>query len=938
MVVVLLVLTSLHSVAVFWTDQMWFSQGGFGNIFTKVFTTRLFLGATFGVFFAFVAWGNFMLTDRFRARAEAGTHLDAAVVRFQAAVHPRARWLFGGLAVAMGLVAGLSASAQWQTYLLFRHHQSFGQTDPLFHIDLGFYVFILPLLSFVATWLLVAMVVVLLTVTVLHYFNGGISAGQPFVRANPRVKAHLSLLGAVIALLKAAGYLIARWHLVVANHGIVNGAGYTDVHARVPAQSILLFLSVASALILLANVRSRGWSLPAVAVGLWAFVALVIGVVYPTLLQNLKVAPAQATLEAPYIQRNIDATLAAYGLGHVHLTNFAAQNTVPSSVLATDKPTLNNIRLWDPNAQIALATVTRRQSIRSYYTFASLAVDRYVINHKVTPVLIGARELAQANLSSPSWVNTHLQYTHGLGVAMMAANQVNDGNPVFSVANVPPVVTGGLAPLTQPDIYFGDGLSGWVVANTKQSELDYQINSGKNAGQPVETHYAAKGGVAVGSLASRVALALRLGDFNFLISNQITPQSRVLFLRDVTAMAAKVAPFLSYGSAPYPVLVNGGVDYVLDGFTTTDQYPYAQNASSLTVNQGNLPYSYNYIRNAVKVVVNAYTGAITFYAIDPTDPILRAYEAIFPGLFKPLSAMPAVVRAHLRYPQELLSVQAAILGSYHIHNAAAFYDASDRWEISPTTGAGTPSQALGATSLAGTSGATGVTGTTAAYAPMNPVVQVGSLPGASHEQLLESLAFVPAGNTAQVQTLSAFMEVTSDPSNYGQISVYVSPRGESVTGPAQADSEIQQSAAVSSIITPLDQHGSQVLLGNDLMIPLDQSVLYVRPLYVTATSNPMPQLRYMVAVFNQQVGIAPTLAGALSQVLGVSVNAGGSSGTGTTGGTKSGQSATYYLSQAAGDYAKAQAALAGGNLGQYQRDVNAMNTALVNAQHALTKK
>jgi len=933
-VLLLVVFTSLRSLAMFWTDQMWFSQAGFGSVFTKVLITRIELGVIFGVVFAVIMWGNLMLTDRFGARDLQFNPEDEVVRRFQAAVRPRAGRLYGVLAVIMGGIAGLNASTQWRTFLLFQHAASFGTKDPLFHLDVGFYVFTLPFYNFVTTWLLVTFFVTLVVTALFHFFNGGIRAAHATPRVSPRVKAHLSVIGAAIALLKAVGYLLARWHLANSTNGLVQGAGYTDVHARIPAQSILLFLSLAAAVILLVNVRTRGWSLPAVAVGLWVFVALIIGEVYPAILQQLKVSPAQATLEAPYIKRNITATLAGFGVQSVNYHNFADQTTVPAAVLKADAPTLSNIRLWDPTSQISLATVTRRQSIRSYYTFDSLTVDRYLLGGKVLPVLIGARELSTANLPSPSWVNTHLQYTHGVGVAVLAANQVDaaTGNPIFNVADVPPVSTAGMPTLTQPDIYFGSGLSGWVVANSKQKELDYQVNSGPNAGSPVETNYAAKGGVAVGGTLSRFALALRLGDFNFLISNQITPQSRVLFVRDVTAMAQKVAPFLSYGATPYPVIVNGGVDFVLDGFTTTDQYPYSQNASNLNVNEGNLPASYNYIRNSVKVVVNAFTGHMDFYAIDPSDPMLRAYEAAFPGLFKPMSAMPATIVAHLRYPTSLLSVQAAVLGRYHITSASAFYNASDRWEVSPTTGAGTPSQALNVSVSTDAQGNPISIG----YAPMYPVVGVGSLPQASHQQLLETLAFVPAGNAGTIQTLTAFMVATSDPNDYGQLHVYEMPRGQSVTGPAQADSEIQANAAVSSIITPLDQHGSQVLLGNDLLVPLDQSVLYIRPLYVTAQSNSLPQLRYVIAVFNQQVVIAPTLSGALSQVFGSAVNTGGGSSGGGT--TKPGQTASYYLNQASHDYVLAQAALTAGNLGTYQSEVNAMNAALTQAQKALGSK
>jgi uncharacterized membrane protein (UPF0182 family) len=924
--VLIVLLASLRTLAVIWTDQMWFSQGGFGEVYNTLLATKVGLAVVFGLIFFALMWGNLMLTDRFGARDLSFEPEDEVVRRFQNAVRPYAGRVYAVIAVITGLIAGLNASGQWNTWLLFVHRQSFGTTDPLFHKDVGFYVFDLPFISFVVTWILVSLFVTLIVTSVFHFLNGGIRTTRRAPRVAPRVKAHLSVIGAGIALMKAFGYVIARWELVNANDGVVGGAGYTDVHARLPALTILVFLSLASALILLANVRSRGWSLPAVAVGLWAFVALIIGVLYPTFLQTFKVSPAQATLEAPYIARNITATRQAYGVTNVQYHSFAAATSVPPKVLKADADTLNNIRLWDPDPSIALATVTRRQSIRAYYTFSTLGVDRYVINGKLTPVLIGARELAESNLPAAGWVNTHLQYTHGIGAAVLAANQVDPttGNPIFDVANVPPTSTAGMPKLTQPDIYFGIGDTGWVVANTKQAELDYQSNSGNN----VETHYAAKGGVAVGGFFSRLALAARLGDFNFLISNQITSKSRVLFVRDVTQMVQKAAPFLTFDSQPYAVIANGSVNFVLDGYTTSSQYPYSQNANNLNVSQGGLPYSFNYVRNSVKVVVNAYTGKMTFYVMDPSDPIIRAYAAAFPRMFEPLSAMPSSIRTHLRYPSDLFSVQAAILGRYHITSATAFYDASDRWEVSPLAGAGPATQALAATVVTDVNG----NQISSNLSPMAPIFQVGSLPQANHQQLLESVAFVPAGNSSTVQNLSGFMVATSDPSDYGQLNVYETPRGQSTTSPAQADSEMSQNAQVSSTLSLLDQHGSQVLLGNDLMVPLDQSVLYVRPFYVTSTTNPLPQLKYVIVAFNQKVGFSTTLAGAIASVLGGSIP---TAPTTPTGGETKGQTASQYLTQASADYAAAEAALKAGNLGTYQSDVKAMDAQLALAQKAL---
>ena len=557
-------------------------------------------------------------------------------------------------------------------------------------------------------------------------------------------------------------------------------------------------------------------------------------------------------------------------------------------------------------------------------------------------MLIGTRQIDPSNLPSQNWVNQHLVYTHGIGVAVVAANTVDSatGNPIFEVGNIPTTSTGGLPVLTEPDVYFGLNQSGWVVADSKQPELDYQVNTGANAGTPVYTHYRGGGGVPVGGLFSRLALALRLGNFNFLISNQITSTSRVMFVRDVRQMVKQAAPFLSFDSKAYPVIANGHVDYVLNGYTTTAQYPYSENADLLTPGVGGLPSSFNYVRDSVVAVVDSYTGSIHFYVIHPSDPIIQAYRSAFPTLFEPMSAMPVTIRDHLRYPSDLLSVQAAVLGRYHITGASSFYAASDRWEVTPTTGAGSPASLISSTQLVASNGQ--VIGTQ--LSPMSPIYQVGALPNSTGQQLLAMLDFVPAGNSSRVQGLSAILAATSDPNDYGQLNVYETPRGTTVTGPLQADSEIQQNSKVSSIITPLDQHGSQVLLGNNLTVPLDSSVLYIRPLYVTSTSNPMPELRYVIAVFNQQVGIEPTLAGALGDVLGPAARAvGGSGSTGSSttpaGGSTAPAAASVAgeLQRAAAAYAAAQSALAAGDLGAYQRDVEAMDQAIQAAQNALGK-
>ncbi len=947
--VLVILVFSLRTIASIYTDSLWYSSissvsTNEHQVFSTMLETKVGLFLTFGLLFFLAMWGNLLLCNRL---GPSELFLDAPedelVRRFQGAVRPYAGRLYALLAFVFALIAASSAIGQWQNFLLFTHSKNFGMRDPLFHNDYSLYIFRLPFITFAVDWFLASLFAIILVSVVFHYLNGGIRAARVSPRVSPAVKVHLSVLIALLAIAKAAGYLVARWHMVTSmTNGVFEGAGYTDVHARMPAMTILFYLSLAAAVILLVNVRSRGWSLPAVAVGLWVFVALVIGVLYPTLLQALKVSPAQISLEAPYIARNITATRQAFALDKVVQHNFVGAQTISSADVKADKGTLANIRLWDPSPQIALETTLRRQSIRSYYTFTTLAVDRYKIKGKITPVLIGSRQLNSASLPSPSWVNIHLQYTHGIGVAAIAANTAvaGTGNPVYDVSDVPPLSTNGMPQLKYPDIYFGINQSGWVVANTKQAELDYQVDSGANAGQPVESHYKSTGGVAVGGIFSRAALALRLGNFNFLISSQITPKSRVLFVRDVQQMAEKAAPFLTFNSQPYPVIANGSVQYVLDGFTTTSQYPYSENAGNLNVDEGGLPANFNYVRNSVKVVINAYTGSMKFYDVDPSDPILQVYRAAFPKMFLPLSAMPKAIRTHLRYPSDLLSVQAATYGAYHITSSNSFYSASDKWEISPSTGAGTPSQALAENVR--TDNAGNVVSTQ--LAPMSPVFQVGALPETKKQQLLETISYVPSGNSGTVQGLTAFIEATSNPNNYGKLNLYVTPRGTSVTGPAQADSEMEQNSTVSSTISLLDQHGSEVLLGNNLMVPLDQSVLYIRPLYITSTTNSLPQLKYVIAVFNQDVDISPTLAGALTSVLGANVSVGppGSSTGGTTppsgGTTPSGKTAQDYLKQAAADYTAAQTALTNGDLGTYQDDVKAMDQQLQLAQNALKSK
>ena len=929
-VVLVVLLVSLRSLAGLYTDSLWFSSVDYHDVFSTLLVIKLGLFGVFGAIFFAVLWVNLVVCDRIAGHDIVLAQEDELVRRYQQYVRPYAGRIYVALAFVLALIGASGTIGQWNNWILFRHGGNFGVTDPQFHKDIGFYVFDLPFLTFVVDWTLAILIVTLAVSLVFHYFNGGIQPQRGLPRVRPPVKAHISVLLALIALDKAAGYVLQRWSLVNAQDGYVNGAGYTDVHARLPAETLLVYVSIFAAAILLFNIRRQGWTLPVLAIGIWAFVALVVGIIYPALLQTLKVTPAQSSLEAPYIQRNITATRDAYKLNNVSVHSFQASTTISASQALTATPTIANIRQWDPDPSISLQTFLRLQSIRSYYTFPALGVDRYTTGTQLTPVLVGVRQISSANVPSPSWVNVHLQYTHGNGAAVALANQTNSANPVFAVHGVPPESSNGLPAIAQPSVYFGLGESGYVVANSKQSEVDYEQN-----GTAVQSHYTGSGGVQLSSIFTRAAFALRLGDFNLLISSQITSKSRIMFVRDPVTMAQKAAPFLTFDHDPYAVISHGHIDWVVDGYTTTANYAYSQNASSQQVAIGsNLPPSYNYVRNSVKVVIDAYSGKMTFYDADPNDPILQAYSAAFPHMFVPLSKLSPQLQAHLRYPPDIFSIQSAIYGRYHLTNAQDFYAANNAWQLSPTAGAGPQSQALLAQNTYNNQGQ--LVSTTPAR--MDPQYQVYSLPGANPAQQLFTVSdgFVPASQSSvsgsnQNFNLTAWMVGLSDPGHYGQLNLYETPQG--ATGPANADAEISADPTVSKDISLLDQRGSQVLLGETLMVPIADSMVYLRPLYVAATTNPQPQLAYVVAVLGKNVRIEASLSAVLSDLLQTTVSLPTGSGVPSTGTVPAAVSG--YLTQAQADYTAALAALKAGNLATFQSEIQAMDQQISQAQQVL---
>jgi len=922
LIVFVILLLSLHTFAIFYTDALWFSSVNLHSVWLNLFEIKAGLMLTFAVIFAVLLLASLIVAERLAPKGPSLDAEDEFVRRYQEVIGPYSRWLRVGVVVVLSLIVGSQAIGQWNNWILFRHSTKFGVVDPQFHRDVSYFVMTLPFEQFLVHWALVALFLVLLVTLLSHYLNGGIRMQGSRPRVRPAVKAHISVILGLLALVKAVGYYLARFNLDLSSNGYVQGAGYTDVHARLPALELLILVSLAAAILLIYNIRRQGWALPILGVGLWFLVALTAGTIYPAAVQALKVNPAQNTLERTYIQRNIDATRTAMGINNVQSAPYQASSNLTASELSANADTLSNVRLWDPTQ--TQQTFDKRQDIRTQYQFNTLAIDRYKINGVETPVIVGVREINDGNLPSSSWVNTTLQYTHGYGMVISPANATtSNGEPQFDVGGVPPVSNNGLPTINQPSVYFGLNNAGYVVANTKQPEIDYQLTNGTN----VETHYTGDGGVQLSNFFDQAMFAIRFSDYNLLISNQITDQSRLMFDRGVQARVSKAAPFLSLDADPYPVLLNGQIDWVLYAYTTTDNYPYAQNAdTSALPSSSGLNQTFNYVRNSVKVLINAYTGKMTFYVMDPNDPIIQTYEKAFPGMFTPASRMSADLKSHLRYPEDIFTVQASTYGKYHIQTASSFYSAADAWTLSPSPGAGSPSVALQTLT---TTNAQGQQVSTGQLVRMAPIYQVLQVPGEAQQSFNLLNAFVPVSGQSQIQTLSGFMMAGSDPGHYGQLKMFVTPRNSPVNGPSLVSAQIDATPKVSSQITLLNSNGSSALLGNVLMIPVANSLLYVQPLYVESARNQFPVFQLVIAVYGNQVAIDSTLGAALTQVFAapVSTTPGGSTSTGALS-----PQVRSLLDAAQTQYQQSLTDLKAGNLGAYQTDINTLESDLEEVQ------
>jgi uncharacterized protein len=927
--IIVAVIVAVCVIAGVWTDLLWFRSVRHSQTFTVTYGTKwaLFLIAAF--FMIVVVGLNAALAYRLRpVGGSAGTTGTAGTAgsaqqgpeAYRLVVDPHRRLLLALLLGLIGLVSGLGAAGSWRTWLLFANRTSFGQKDPQFHLDISFFVFDYPFIRLVLSYLFAAVLLSVVVAVAVHYLYGGLRPQLRGERATGAARAQLFVLAGTFVLLKAAAYWVDRYGIDFSQRGVVQtGASYTDVNAILPAKTVLAVIALICALLFLIGAARRGSMLPAAGFGLLVLSAILLGGVYPAVIQQFVVKPNALAKESPFLKKEIASTRAAYGVSTPQVTNYAGISRQSPAALAQAAAAVPDLRLADPGVESPAFQQLRQ--VKSYYQFPPvLDVDRYAQPGSPYPVdmILGVRAMTGPPPGQANWVNTHLVYTHGYGVvAAVAKSPLSDGNPSFTDSDIPIPQDGSLGKF-QPRIYFGEGQASYVIAGgRRQHELDYPDES---SGGQQDSTYHGNGGVPVGSALSRLLYAVKFRQLNILLSGAIDSKSRVMYVRDPLARVAKVAPFLTLDRDSYPVVANGQVYWVVDGYTTSDDYPYSarvglQEATADTY----APHGavagaggqVNYVRNSVKAVVNAYTGQVTLYQWDgrdpalgagKQDPVLTAWEKAFPGLIQPTAAIPPALLPHLRYPQALFAMQREILAQFHETNAPGFYAGQNFWSvpIDPATGShGKLSQP--------------------------PYYLTMTMPAASAPpQFSLVTSFTQRGRP----NMAAFMAVNSNPTSpgYGKITILKLPQNAGIVGPQQAHADFQSDTAASGDISLWRKGGSRVTYGNLITLPLDGGLLYTEPLYVssdtTGSAGSYPALRRVFTYFNSRVGYAPTLAGALGQVLGATS---GQSASGRQG------SLQLYLQQAQTYYAQAQAALKKDDLATFGKDLTKMNEALSQA-------
>lgn len=798
----------------FYTDWLWFEELGYLSVYRIRLIAEIIAFLAGGLVALAFFWVNWLLLP--------GRLADQTILRpFRsraARIGIRTlRWLFLAAGVLIALMMAGTVSARWMDFLVFRHAVPFGLTDPIFGLDVGFYIFRLPVYDLLARWFLALVILTLIGVAILYGTMGAMRERRPLL--------HLSVLGALALGLIAAQYQLARLKLLTSSRGVVFGAGYTDVHGRIPLYNLLTVVVLIAAALFLANVFIRRWRFLAITGAVWLFIA-VVGPLYPTILQRYVVAPNELAAERPYIRHAIAFTRHAFGLENVQEDEFSAAGELTPEVLEANQTTLRNVRLWDWRP--LLTTYGQLQEIRLYYAFNDVDVDRYILGGEMREVMLAVRELDTEQLpeQAQTWINRHLVYTHGYGAVASPVNEfTREGLPVMLVRDIPPQSADPALQITRPEVYFGEVTKEYAIVDTTEPEFDYPRGD-----ENVYTRYEGPAGVPLGGFFRRALFAIRFNHSPILFSSAVGPQSRILFHRQIGDRVWTLAPLFWYDWDPYAVIADGRIVWLYDAYTWTDRFPYSEIFNGV-----------NYIRNSVKVAIDAYTGETTFYVVDPTDPIIRVYQAIFPDLFTPGEQMPPVLRAHWRYPEQLFRVQAAAYAAYHMDDPQVFYNKEDLW-TAPTEVREQGEQQ-----------------------EMAPYYVVMQLPTEDKVEFLLMRPYVPNGR----RNMIAWLYADSDGEDYGQLGIFKFPKQELIYGPMQIEARFDQDPYISQQLTLWNQHGSQVIRGNLLVIPIDDVLLYVEPLYLQAAAGRFPELKRVLVAYGDSVGMAEDFVTALAQVMGL---------------------------------------------------------------------
>ena len=820
MEIILLFFIFGSSLLGFYTEWLWFQSLGYAPVFLRLLNFKFMLALVMGVVSGLIFYVNGRVLFRLAHQTSpAGPRQFPFTIPVW--LEEQLQRFLKPAAILIGIVFGMAAAGQWENLQLFRNALTVGTKDPVFQQDLSFYLFRLPFWGYLSGWFgglwfvcLIAAVAIILIRFQFQYSEKGFSV-QPWVK-----KYFAALLG-VLFIYLAFYFYLSRYDLLFTGRGVVFGPGFVDQQYVLPAMNLMVIVSALTGLVFFSLMLKPGGK---VLTGvLAAFIAIyLIGIqVLPGVVQRFVVAPNEIHKETPYLARYIQGTLQGFGLDRVEERTLTAAPSLTPELIDTNRLTVKNIRLWDHHP--LLETFSQIQEIRTYYKFQAVDNDRYLINNEYRQVLLSPRELSYADLPSKGWINEHLVYTHGYGLTLGVVNQVTpEGLPALLIQDIPPVSKTNLQ-VTQPEIYFGEIENDYIIVNTRQKEFNYPSGD-----QNVFASYQGKGGIPMGGFFKKVLWAMRFGSFKIILSSDITPESRILFTRSVFNRVQKVVPFLQVDRDPYLVVSQGKLYWIADAYTVSDNYPYSRPIRRLG----------NYIRNSAVAVVDAYEGTVHYYIKDEKDPLIQAYARIFPGLFRPLSAMAPDLKNHLRYPHYLFNLQAHLYATYHMNNPQTFYNKEDLWEIPTNLRSGKKD--------------------------MEPYYTIMRLPGEKKEEFILMVPFTPQ----KKDNLAAWMSVKCDFPDYGKFVVYRFPKQRLVYGPKQIESRINQDPEISRQLSLWDQRGSKVTLGTLLVIPIEGALIYVQPLYIKAESGQIPELKRVIVAYENQIAMEETLDKALGRIFG----------------------------------------------------------------------